>query len=440
MFKKAKKNKIAVVPRGTIPSNSAHSINTLKHAHGFYKLNYNVEVLTLRTLLLRIPNKKIKSIHQYYGISKNIKIKFFNDFSLQNLRNIKVLQHLALKLIPNFKNPLKIKEGDLKLNNNERNNFALLKNLFPFFINSFLILTGLFNPYKKLCKYCKMNDIELVYCRPYEAANYCIKNQIPTIVETHWPNINNPEFRRFAKLSKNSFFKGIVTIHPRIERKLIAAGIPAEKILILDDAVDLEKYSISLDKTKLREELHLPLNKKIIEYTGGLMEGRGIDTILEAANLLRDNELSFYIIGGSEKEIEKWKEFAKKKEIHADINFLGFIENQKIPQFHKAADVLLAPYSIRCTTVDWMSPIKIFEYMASKVPIIASDVVRMKEICNNNECLFFKADDAQDLSNKISLLNKDKNLQEKLVQNAYDKSKEHTYNIRCTKILNKFKD
>ncbi len=440
MNNKSEKKKIAIIPRGFIPSNAAHSINTMKHANGFFKLDYNVEVLALESLLFKKRRMNIKSIHEHYGISKSIKIVFFKDYSIQNFKNIQILQLLILKLFPYFENPLN-KETELDIATRNRKFSNLIGLTLSKFLKLILKLISVFNSYNQVSKYCRLNNIELIYCRPYEVAYYCIKNKIPTIVETHWPNINNPEFRKFLSYSKNKFFKGIVTIHSIIKRKLITAGIPEEKILVMEDAVDLEKYSlISNDKNQLRAELLLPQNKKIIEYTGGLMNGRGIDTILEAANLLRDNNLVFYIIGGSKSEIEKWKRYLEKNQIRSEINFLGFIENKKIPLFHKAADILLAPYSIKCDTVEWMSPIKIFEYMASQVPIIASDVVRMKEICNNNECLFFKADDAKDLSNKIAILIKDKDLQAKLVQNAYQKSKEHTYRIRCARILKMLED
>ena len=171
-------------------------------------------------------------------------------------------------------------------------------------------------------------------------------------------------------------------------------GIPEEKILVFEDAVELNKYdSIKKSKTELKKLLNMPTNKKIIMYTGSIIEGRGIDTILDAANILEDRNLIFYIIGGYSKDIKKWKYYKKRKKIEANVKFLGFIENRKIHLYHKAADILLAPYSTKCSTVDWMSPIKIFEYTASKVPIIASDVKRIKEICNNHECLFFNNDD-----------------------------------------------
>ena len=170
-------------------------------------------------------------------------------------------------------------------------------------------------------------------------------------------------------------------------------------------------------------------------YTGNLNEGRGLEIIIEVAKFLKKGDHAFYIVGGSKKEINSWRSFINKQKVKADIAFLGFKENNLIPFYLKSADVLLAPYSMECSTVRWMSPLKLFEYMASKVPIIVSDVDRIKEICNNDECLFFQADDPRDLGKKIKFLMQNRELQKKISKNAYDKVKNHTYSKRCDIIL-----
>ena len=76
--------------------------------------------------------------------------------------------------------------------------------------------------------------------------------------------------------------------------------------------------------------------------------------------------------------------------------------------------------------------------MASGVPIIASDVKRIKEICNKNECFFFNADNPRDLSRKIEHLIQNENVQKSLVEKSLTKVKNHTYEKRCKKILEAF--
>ena len=86
-------------------------------------------------------------------------------------------------------------------------------------------------------------------------------------------------------------------------------------------------------------------------------------------------------------------------------------------------------------TLEFMSPVKIIEYMASKTPFIATKIGGNSEICNNNECLFTCVDDPVDLSTKIELLINNRELQNKLIQNAYEKAKKQTFEKRCKKII-----
>ncbi len=79
--------------------------------------------------------------------------------------------------------------------------------------------------------------------------------------------------------------------------------------------------------------------------------------------------------------------------------------------------------------------------MASYVPIIISNVSRMKELCNNEECLLFEADNSIDLSKKINLILKNEELKKKLIKNTYYyKSNKYTYVSRCKKIIEEFLD
>ena len=55
-------------------------------------------------------------------------------------------------------------------------------------------------------------------------------------------------------------------------------------------------------------------------------------------------------------------------------------------------------------TLEWMSPVKIFEYMASRTPIVATRVGRMIQICDESECVLTNPDDPKDLSEKIEFL------------------------------------
>ena len=412
--------KIAIIT-DHVPTIYAHSINTLKIAQGFYKLGHEVIVLAVKRIYEDLNSLKIKNIHVFYGINKKIKFKFFRDYSPYYFRELNYLgpflckiTQILIKIIPNL-----------------RRFFDPKKNLSEYCE-------------RKISNYCKNEQIDLAFCRRTDKAIYYnILNEIPTISDIHGYEYYSElkhHIKHLLKLDKYKNFKGIMTINNILKQKLTKLGFSEEKIVAMDNCVDLTQFNkISNNKMRIRKKFHLPLDKKIIMYTGQLSSDRGIETILKAADNLSANIYSFYLIGGNNKSIKKWKKFINKYRIKSEINLLGFIEKNFIPYYLKAADILLATYSSSCLTLDIMSPVKIIEYMASKVPIIATKIGRITEICRNNECLFIEPDNPKDLNEKIKIIIENDNIRKDLVLHAYKKAQNYSIEKRCKKILELYK-
>ncbi|MHA1757315.1 MAG: glycosyltransferase, partial [Promethearchaeota archaeon] len=396
--------KIAVVT-DHVPSTFAHSFNTMKMANALYKLGYQVEILTILRFLEFKYLLKIKNLHYFYEIDKNIPINFFVDKSLDFFREAKIIRRFTYIIS------------------------IILKKLLPR-INEIL------DPEKRISYYCKQKKFDLVYCRrTNKVLFYNLLLKIPTILEDHNFNISST-LKKILKLNSR-YFLGLITLNEILKKKYEETSIPRNKIIICEDAVDLRKFSsINLDKQKIREKLRLANNVKIILYVGNLYLYRGIDTIINCSKYLSDLNLKFYIIGGTRSQIKYWKSLSKNNK---KIIFLGFKDHSLVPFYLKSADILLAPYSKKCKTSRWMSPMKLFEYMAAEVPIIASDLKRIKDICGKNGCLTFNSDDPKDLSKKIRLLLSQEDLQQQLIKNSFKKVQKYTYIIRATKILESIK-
>lgn len=398
--------KIAIIT-DHIPSFYAHSINTTKTAQGFFILGHEVEILAINRFNELKNRIKFRNIHDFYHINSEIKIKYFIDFFLTFFRESRYFHEVINEISNRIK---KMIHG----------------------------ITVILDPEINISYYCSKKGFDFVYCRRTDkTAFYCIKSKIPTVIESHdhYTKISSM-LKKIYKLKNDKYFRGTITITKELKEHHLKAELSKEKIIIIEDAVELEQFdAITNNKTLLRKNLTLPLGKKIILYTGTLRDGRGINTILNSAKYLREEDLIFCFIGGNKDEIKEWKKYIKINELGGNFSFLGFKQNKLIPLYVKSADILLAPYSLNCSTIEWMSPIKLFEYMASKVPIIASNVRRIKEICNNQESLFFDVDNPKDLSEKIKILLNNRDLQDKLVQNAYNKAKEFSYINRCKKII-----
>lgn len=378
---------IFVTTGGNIPSKFAHSFNVMKMAQGFYKLGNNVKTVIPLSLPLFIRKIKIKDIYSFYGIDKGIKIKY-----------IPVLTFKALKQSSNFEN------------------FDRLA-----------------------AEYCKKQNVDLTYSRGFRIPYYSVKMGVPTIMETHTTNYRNPDLQKIYEVSNNPNFKGLVTISENIKKEHIKRGIPEDKILVLEDGVDLERFNINDDRSFWREKLKLPTNMNLVVYCGHLYKEKGIEDILLTAKKLNKKNILFALVGGFAKDISKWKEYCKAKFIN-NVSFVGFVNNSQIPGYLKAADVLIMPYNtkvhFKIMDINTTSPMKLFEYMASKRPIVSTNIpVISKVIKHNKSGLLAKANNIEQLSSYVVELINDSEKSKNLAEKAFDDVKKYTWVNRCKRIL-----
>ena len=84
----------------------------------------------------------------------------------------------------------------------------------------------------------------------------------------------------------------------------------------------------------------------------------------------------------------------------------------------------------------YMSPLKMFDYLAAKMIIIASDLNVYKHILKNNfNCKLVKVNDDREWSKTIVSLMSENKRNKYLEKNAYLTAKRYTWEIRCKKVI-----
>ena len=184
---------------------------------------------------------------------------------------------------------------------------------------------------RSVAEYCKKQNIELAYCRSYRIPYFCVKKGVPTVIETHTTNYRHPDLQKIYTVSKDLNLKGLVTISEEIKKEHIKRGIPEEKVLVLEDGVDLERFKINDNRNFWREKLNLPTNMNVVVYCGHLYKEKGIEDILLTAKKLNKKNILFVLVGGFAKDISKWKEYCKEQSI-SNVFFEGFVANTEIPK------------------------------------------------------------------------------------------------------------
>ena len=112
-----------------------------------------------------------------------------------------------------------------------------------------------------------------------------------------------------------------------------------------------------------------------VGYVGQLFPGKGMEIISELVQLCP--WATFHIVGGTSHDVEHWA--TRLKAAH-NVVFHGYVPHAATPSYVAAMDVVLAPYLTVVRGVgggqqnlaEWMSPLKIFEYMSHGKAIVAS--------------------------------------------------------------------
>ncbi len=168
--------------------------------------------------------------------------------------------------------------------------------------------------------------------------------------------------------------------------------------VIAPDGVDIERYNHLPSQSVARKQLNLNDSWSAL-YSGHLYPGRGMQLLQKLAKSLPS--IQFIWVGGKVEDVEYWQ-IQNSKEGISNIHMTGFVNNEFIPLYQSAGDVLLMPYESTISgssggnTADICSPMKMFEYMAAGRPIISSDLPVLREVLNDMNATFCNmADEAQ---------------------------------------------
>ncbi|MFA5736557.1 MAG: glycosyltransferase [Candidatus Paceibacterota bacterium] len=272
----------------------------------------------------------------------------------------------------------------------------------------------------------------IIFSRQPEIVWLFKKKGYKTFFEAHfWPVSKNNLFQYF--ISKAD---GIVCNSQGTAKEFIKRGF--KKILVAPNGVDLSSFSnLVEDVSILRRDLNLPNDKKIIMYVGHLYHWKGVDTLIQAAKIA-PQEWIFVLVGGTDQDLEKYHRIVEIGGLK-NIFLIGRIDKKNIPFYLKAADCLVLPNKpVSLESEFYTSPIKMFEYMASGVPIVASSLPSLKEILTEQSCLFFEAGNEKDLIEKIKLIFFEPLVSQKRVSQAKGDVLQYSWDKRAQKIYNYF--
>lgn len=237
-----------------------------------------------------------------------------------------------------------------------------------------------------------------------------------------------------GRVVKWLFFKNKTKLIVCISKSLLSdvltflGASSEERFLVAHDGADLHgNVTVSILKG----------DKPSVGYVGSLLPGKGAEVLVDLA--ARMPEISFHIVGGTQRQIDE----LRIREKGGDVHYHGHVSHGDLNKYISGFDVVVAPYqkdmSLR-TGVNisrWISPLKLFEYMAAKKPIICSDLSVLREVMEHEKnCLLVAPDNLDEWQNAITRFVNDEALKVRLSDQALADLKEHyTWDKRAKNIL-----
>jgi glycosyltransferase involved in cell wall biosynthesis len=203
--------------------------------------------------------------------------------------------------------------------------------------------------------------------------------KIPHLYDMHSSLVQQMDNFRFTR-SKIivKFFKMIETVSLKNAASVIvicrclfdhAAGITAaSKLTLIENFMDDRPAADDEEKLlRLKKEIN-PDGKKVILYAGTLEAYQGIPLLLASMYFLSDDFL-LVLVGGTPAQVEALRLELQAKGLEKRVRLLGQKPAEEIPYYLQAADVLVSP-----RTLGTNIPLKIYSYLASGVPLVATDL------------------------------------------------------------------
>jgi len=264
------------------------------------------------------------------------------------------------------------------------------------------------------------------------------------IYETHC--IEDGYRRILQKIILNTFGVYCVVISKSLKSSLVREyKLKRNNIRVMHDAADHNVAPLSkLQRTveRKRKDNKIFSNSrfdKYIGYFGHLYPGRGIEIIQRLAEM--NPNIAFVIYGGNDNDIQNLKD-----KITLDNFFImGFVHPKNVKYEMSLMDILLMPYQQKVSigikdsdTSKWMSPMKMFEYMSVRLPIISSNLPVLREVLiNDYNCLLVGHSSITEWSDAVNRLLSDIDLSDFISNNAYcDFLKKYTWKGRAERMLN----
>lgn len=255
---------------------------------------------------------------------------------------------------------------------------------------------------------------DLVHARGVRMGLYArvvsILSRIPYLIELNSVNPQrNPMKARLWEHVLRSARRLIVLTRYAGEWLSAEYGIPAGKIDVVMNGVDLDRFSIS-DAAPVRETLGLG-EDPVVGYAGTFWEWQGVFDFVHAASLVAHEcpETRFLMVGDGP-VFDETQALAADYGMEDRFVFTGLVAPEEVPGYVQAMDVFLIPRPPRFLKNQIATPLKLLEAMALERAVVVSPVHGLRDLVDDGRTALVSAPNAESYAGAVLKLIRDPGL------------------------------
>jgi glycosyltransferase involved in cell wall biosynthesis len=272
----------------------------------------------------------------------------------------------------------------------------------------------------------------------FEARHRAGRSALPPAAATRLRKLEDEVFARADR---------IVTITECARRILIDGhGVEEWRVRTVPDAAasplsPWERAGVRATReTRAAREAGAVDLRPAVYYVGQLYPWKGAATVIEAAALVQ--QARFVVVGGlpnangRDPDVMQLAERARKLGASNRVEFRGYVPYAQVGRELGNADVALLPLPDEPVARYFTSPLKLFDYMAAGVPIVASDLPALREVLRDGEnALLVPPGDPAAVAKAIARLLADPGLARRLAARAWEEASVYTWDARAAQLL-----
>jgi glycosyltransferase involved in cell wall biosynthesis len=201
----------------------------------------------------------------------------------------------------------------------------------------------------------------------------------------------------------------VVTVSQALRTYATDLGVPPDRVSVIPNGVDPDMFGPGVGLPTIKQQLGWT-DRFVIGFVGSMKPWHGVETLLQTLHLLGGADSPFrLLLVGSGPMLTELEERSRQLGLDGAVHMTGAVTHHAVPDLLRAMDVTVVTYAADAD--EYFSPVKLFEYMAMALPVVAARVGQVREVIDEGRTGWLcTPGDASELARLIRMLEGDRDL------------------------------